>query len=156
MAKVVIANDHGAVNLKNRLVNHLKSRNFEVVNLGVNDETSVDYPDQAAAACAEYKKGGYDFGILCCGTGIGISIAANKIKGIRCALPQNKYAAEMTRRHNNPNFIAFGGRIDYEDSPELMLDTFIDNEFEGDRHNRRIDKMMALEEETLPSGKTAE
>ncbi len=148
MAKVVIANDHGAVELKNRLVKHLESRNYEVVNLGVNDDTSVDYPDQAAAACGEYKKGGYDFGILCCGTGIGISIAANKIKGIRCALPQDKYAAEMTRRHNNPNFIAFGGRIEYKDSPEVMLDTFMDSTFEGDRHNRRINKMMDLEEKS--------
>lgn len=145
MDKVIIANDHGAVELKNRLVKHLQSRGFEVVNLGVDDETSVDYPDQAVAACEEYKKGGYDFGVLCCGTGIGISIAANKIEGIRCALLHNRYTAEMTRRHNDPHFVAFGGRVDYSDSPESMLDAFIDSAFEGGRHGRRVDKIMSLE-----------
>ncbi len=146
MPKVVIANDHGAVELKNRLKAHLEKRGFMVTDLGVNDEASVDYPDQAVAACGEFLKGGYDFGVVCCGTGIGISISANKIRGIRCALPQDKYAAEMTRRHNNPNFIAFGGRLSYKDRPEEMLDAFIDSPFEGGRHQNRIDKIMALED----------
>lgn len=146
MAKVVIANDHGAVELKTRLKVHLEKRGFLVNDLGVNDGNSVDYPDQAAIACTEFLKGGYDFGVVCCGTGIGISIAANKIRGIRCALPQDRYAAEMTRRHNNPNFIAFGGRVDYKDSPEEMLDAFIDSPFEGGRHQKRVDKIMSLED----------
>jgi ribose 5-phosphate isomerase B len=135
MSKVVIANDHGAVDIKRRLKAHLEKRGYQV-----ND------PDQAAAACGEFLKGGYEFGVVCCGTGIGISIAANKIQGIRCALPQDKYAAEMTRRHNNPNFLAFGGRIDYKDSPEEMIDAFVDSPFEGGRHQKRIDKTMALED----------
>ena len=109
-------------------------------------EESVDYPDKAREACLEYRKGGYDFGVLCCGTGIGISMAANKVRGIRCALVGDRYSAEMTRRHNNPDFIAFGGRVDYRDSIEDMLDAFIDARFEGGRHEKRIEKLMALEE----------
>jgi len=144
--KVVIANDHGAVELTARIIKHLEERGFEVKYLGVGTPESVDYPDKAKEACLEYRKGGYDFGVLCCGTGIGISISANKIRGIRCSLISDVYSAEMTKRHNNPNFIAFGGRMEYKDSIEAMLDAFIDNEFEGGRHQNRINKMMALEE----------
>lgn len=145
MAKVVVANDHGAIELAAKMVNHLKDRGYEVVYLGTDKNESVDYPDKAKEACEEYLKGGYEFGIVLCGTGIGISISANKIKGIRCSLLTDCYSAEMTKRHNNPNFIAFGGRVDYKDDPIKMLDSFIDAEFEGGRHQNRINKMMALE-----------
>lgn len=145
MPTVVLANDHGAVDLASILIEHLYKVGYEVKYLGVKDNQSVDYPDMAKVACDEFKKGGYEFGILLCGTGIGISISANKIEGIRCALPQNGYAAGMARRHNNANFIAFGGRIDYSEDPVDMLQAFIDASFEGDRHQRRIDKMMGLE-----------
>ncbi|RKX83249.1 MAG: ribose-5-phosphate isomerase, partial [Spirochaetes bacterium] len=89
--------------------------------------------------------GKYEFGIVCCGTGIGISISANKVDGIRCALPQNIFGAEMSKVHNNANFIAFGGRIDYHDSVNDMVDAYIDAKFEGGRHQRRVDKIMGLE-----------
>ncbi len=145
MPKVVVANDHGAVELAQRLIEHLKERGYEVTYLGIDKNESVDYPDKAKEACQEYLKGGYEFGIVLCGTGIGISISANKIKGIRCSLLTDCYSAEMTKRHNNPNFIAFGGRVDYKDDPVKMLDSFIDAKFEGGRHQKRIDKMMALE-----------
>lgn len=145
MPKVVVANDHGAVELAQRLIEHLKERGYEVTYLGTDKNESVDYPDKAIEACQEYLKGGYEFGIVLCGTGIGISISANKIKGIRCSLLTDCYSAEMTKRHNNPNFIAFGGRVDYKDDPVKMLDSFIDAKFEGGRHQKRIDKMMALE-----------
>lgn len=144
--KAVVSNDHGGVNIAKTLIAHLKERNIEVNWLGVeSDENHVDYPDQALKAATEFKKGGYDFGILCCGTGEGISMAANKIKGIRCALPVNIYAAEKAKQHNNANFIAFGGRIDYPEDPVKMLDAYIDASFEGGRHQRRIDKIMSLE-----------
>jgi ribose 5-phosphate isomerase B len=143
--KVIIGNDHGAVELKQRIIKHLEAKGFEVENIGVDNGDSVDYPDIAEAACRKYLSGGYDFGIVCCGTGIGISISANKIDGIRCSLPQNCFASEMTRKHNNPNFIAFGGRIEYKDSIEAMLDSFFDNNFEGGRHQIRVDKIMGLE-----------
>ena len=144
MKKVVIANDHGAVELASKIKKHLEERGYEVNWLGTQTEESVDYPDQAEKACIEFRKGGYEFGVLCCGTGIGISIAANKMKGIRCALIADKYSAEMTKRHNNPQFIAFGGRVNYHDSIESMLDAFIDHDFEDGRHSARIAKMMLL------------
>ena len=145
MAKIIIANDHGAVELKQKIITHLESKGHTVVNLGVDVEESVDYPDQAEKAVKEFRTGKYDFGILCCGTGIGISISANKMEGIRCALPQDAFAAEMTKKHNNSNFIAFGGRIDYKEPVEKILDAYIDVDFEGDRHERRVNKIMALE-----------
>ena len=143
--KIVMANDHGAVELAARLRKHLEERGFTVNYLGTATTDSVDYPDMAEKACREYLRGGYEFGIVCCGTGIGISISANKIKGIRCALPQDSFAAEMTKRHNDANFLAFGGRVEYKEDPVKMLDAYIDAEYEGGRHARRIEKMMALE-----------
>ena len=146
MKRVVIANDHGAIELKQQLSAHLESRGFVVDNLGVDSEESVDYPDMAQVACRRFlEDGNYEFGVLLCGTGIGISISANKIKGIRCALPQNIFAAQMGREHNNANFIAFGGRIDYQEAPVKMLDAFIDADFGGGRHGRRVEKIMGLE-----------
>ena len=145
MAKVVIANDHAAIEIKEKIAKHLESRGYEVVNLGVNEVESVDYPDKAEQAAAEYLKGGYEFGVLCCGTGIGISISANKVKGIFCALPQNAFAAQMAKEHNNANFLAFGGRIDYPQTVEQMMDAFIDSSYLGDRHQRRVDKMHRID-----------
>lgn len=143
--KVVIANDQGAVDLARELADHLKKRGYEVNHLGIFTEDSIDYPDMAEKATTEYLKGGYDFGVVCCGTGIGISISANKVHGIRCALPQNIFAATMAKEHNDANFIAFGGRVDYPEKPTDMLDAFIDATFLGGRHQRRVDKIMGLE-----------
>ena len=146
MSKVVVANDHGAVELTARIVDYLKTRGFEVNYLGTAENKSVDYPDMAELACTEFKKGDYEFGVLCCGTGIGISISANKIKGIRCALPQNCFAAQMAKEHNAANFIAFGGRIDYQEDVLDMLGAYIDAQVSQDeRHARRRAKMMFLE-----------
>lgn len=146
MSKVVVANDHGAVELTARIVDYLRQRGFEVNYLGTAENKSVDYPDMAELACTEFKKGGYEFGVLCCGTGIGISISANKIKGIRCALPQNCFAAKMAKEHNAANFIAFGGRIDYQEDVLDMVAAYIDAEISQDeRHARRRAKMMFLE-----------
>jgi ribose 5-phosphate isomerase B len=145
MKRVVVANDHGAVEIGKLIADHLRKKGYEVNHLGVFTEDSVDYPDMAAQACGEYLAGGYEFGVVCCGTGIGISISANKIDGIRCALPQNVFAAEMAKCHNNANFIAFGGRIDYCEPVLDMVDAFVDNSFEAGRHSRRVDKIMALE-----------
>ena len=144
MGKILIANDQGAVELKKRIAGYLEKKGHSVVNLGIDIEESVDYPDMAEKAVVEFRKGGYDFGILCCGTGIGISISANKMDGIRCALPQDSFAARMAVEHNNSNFIAFGGRIEYKEPVETMLDAFLDNGFQGGRHQRRVDKIMNL------------
>lgn len=146
MKRVVAACDHGGVEIKQRLVSHLENLGYEVVDLGVNDTVKVDYPDFAVKACDEFMKGGYEFGLLCCGTGIGISIAANKIRGIRCASLHDRYSAQMARRHNNLNFVAFGGRVQYSEPAESILDAFLGGEYEGGNHARRIEKVMALEE----------
>lgn len=142
--RIVLANDHGAVALKNEILAHLRSLGHEVKNLGVDDETSVDYPDQAVAAAAEFAKGGYDFGILCCGSGVGIAIAANKIHGIRCAQVFDLFTAEMCKRHNNANFISFGGRVKYQLPVNAMIDAYMAAEYEGGRHARRVGKLDAL------------
>lgn len=143
--RVIIANDHGAIELKERIVNQLQTLDYEVVNIGVNTGESCDYPDIALKACNQFLAEEFEFGIVCCGTGIGISIAANKVPGIRCALLHNNYTAEMSKNHNNANFIAFGGRIDYKDSVEDMITTYINTEFGGDRHQRRINKIMDID-----------
>ena len=115
------------------------------MNLGVDVEDRVDYPDMAAAACAEYKKGGYDFGILLCGTGIGVSMAANKIEGIRCALIHDRLTATMAREHNDANFVAMGGRVEYAIPPTEILAAFMDAKFQGGRHAGRVAKIAELE-----------
>lgn len=146
MKKIVIACDHGAVELKDKIIAFFKEKNFDVTDLGTHGNEAVDYPDMAVAACNEFKKGGYEFGIVLCGTGIGISMAANKVKGIRCALISDLFSAEMAKAHNNANFIAFGGRIKYAVPVTDMIEKFMTTPFAGDRHERRITKMMAIEE----------
>ena len=142
---IIIGNDHGAVELKEIVKKHLTNKGFNVKDLGTHDDESVDYPDKAEELCKEYLGGDYKFGIIMCGTGIGISISANKINGIRCALPQNLFAAKMSKLHNNANIIAFGGRIKYQDSVTDMIDKYMDTDFEGGRHKRRVKKIMNLE-----------
>lgn len=144
--KILLANDHGAFDLSKQIKQHLEEQGHEVKHLGIVEGMSADSADMAELCCNKYLKGGYDFGILCCGTGIGISISANKIKGIRCALPQNIFAAQMAKQHNNVNFIAFGGRIEYQESPTDMIDAFINEKFAGERHQRRVSMMMDLED----------
>ncbi|PKN38150.1 MAG: ribose-5-phosphate isomerase [Deltaproteobacteria bacterium HGW-Deltaproteobacteria-2] len=145
MKKIIIASDHGAIALKSEIVSFLKTKNCDVKDMGVNSEDPVDYPDIAVIACNEFKKGGYDFGILLCGTGIGVSITANKIKGIRCALIHDLFTAEMAKAHNDANFIAFGGRVQYSVPVTKMIEKFMDTEFAGDRHSRRVAKIMDAE-----------
>lgn len=146
MKKVVLGADHGGYELKNRIGKYLESRGYEIIDMGVNSSDSVDYPDMAEKTALEFLKGRYEFGVVCCGTGIGISISANKVKGIRCALPQNIFAAKMSKEHNNANMIAFGGRIEYHESVEDMVEAYISAEFGGGRHDRRVQKIMAIEQ----------
>lgn len=141
---IVIANDHGAVDLKLRLLEWLKSQGHLVTNLGVDTEERVDYPDMAELAIDEYRRGGYDLGILLCGTGIGISMAANRHKGIRCALVHNAFTALMAKEHNDANFLALGGRVDYAQPPEEIVATFLSATFEGGRHEQRVAKLDTL------------
>jgi ribose 5-phosphate isomerase B len=145
MKKIIISSDHGAVALKSEIISFLKNNNCEVKDMGVNSDDPVDYPDIAVTACNEFKKGGYDFGILLCGTGIGVSITANKVKGIRCALIHDLFTSEMAKAHNNANFIAFGGRVKYSVPVTEMIEKFMETKFAGDRHLRRVNKIMDVE-----------
>ncbi len=144
---IVIGCDHGGFELKQTLVAYLKSAGKEVLDCGTYGTGSVDYPDIAEKTCKEYLTGKYEFGILICGTGIGISMAANKINGIRCALLGTEYAAQMAKRHNNANMIAFGGRVTGSELAISILKAYMNETFEGGRHQTRVDKIHALEKQ---------
>lgn len=141
--KLVIAADHGGYNIKQAIIASLKADGYEVADLGTNDgETSVDYPVYAKALCKEIQDGNAELGILCCGTGIGMSMTANKQKGIRAAVLSDAFSAEMTRRHNNANVLCLGGRVLTEEQAVSLAKLFVSTPFEGGRHQRRIDMMV--------------
>lgn len=138
---IAIASDHGGFALKNTIREHLRERGIKVVDLGTDSEESVDYPVYGKA-CGEAVAGGRaDRGIVCCGSGIGISIAANKVKGVRCALCTSVEMARLCRQHNNANMIALGGRLTEPELALQIVDTWLDTEFEGGRHQRRTDML---------------
>ena len=145
--KISIACDHGALALKNVLIGHLTAQGHEVINFGTNTLESCDYPDFAAKAARAVADGECEKGIVLCTTGIGVSITANKIKGIRCALLSDVHSARMTREHNDTNMMAMGAGIVEEKLALEIVDIWLNTAFSGEaRHQRRIDKMMALEE----------
>lgn len=144
--KITIGSDHGAVELKDEVKKVLAEFDgVEVKDVGTFDTTSVDYPDIAEKVCADVVSGESERGIVLCGTGIGISIAANKIHGIRCALCNDVYSARMSREHNNANVLAMGGRVIGFGSASEIVRVWITTDFAGDRHERRVNKIMALE-----------
>lgn len=144
--KLAIGCDHGALALKHKLVSHLEARGFQVQDFGTYTPDSCDYPDFAAAAARAVASGECDRGIVLCTTGIGVSIAANKVRGIRCALLGDVLSAKMTRLHNDTNMMAMGAGIVGENLALEIADTWLDTPFSGEaRHQRRIDKVMALE-----------
>ncbi len=146
--KIAIACDHGALDLKNALIAYLEKKNYEVVNFGTDTLDSCDYPDYAGAAAKAVADGRCDKGIVLCTTGIGASIAANKVKGIRCALLSDLMSARLTREHNDTNMMAIGAGVVGQMLALQIVDTWLETEFSGnDRHARRIAKMMALENE---------
>ena len=144
--KIAIACDHGALDLKNAVMAHLTRQGHEVVNFGTDTLDSCDYPDFAAPAARAVAAGECDKGIVMCTTGIGVSITANKIKGIRCALLSDVMSARMTREHNDTNMMALGAGAVGQMLALEIVDTWLGTEFShGERHQRRIDKLMALE-----------
>ena len=144
--KIAIACDHGALNLKNAAVAHLSARGYEVVDFGTHTPDSCDYPDYAAAAAKAVASGECDKGIVLCTTGIGVSITANKVKGIRCALLSDTVSARLTRQHNDTNMMALGQGMVGPMLATEIVDIWLDTAFEGGRHQRRVDKVMAIEE----------
>ena len=143
--KITIGSDHGAVNLKDEVKKVLAELNVEVDDVGTFGTDAVDYPDIAEKVCAAVTSGKADKGIVLCGTGIGISIAANKIHGIRCALCNDVYSAKMSRKHNDANVLAMGGRVLGFGPASEIVRAWIETEFEGGRHERRIKKISDLE-----------
>lgn len=139
--KIAIASDHGGYGLKEEIKKYLQERQIEILDLGTNSEESVDYPRFGRDCAQAVAEGKADRGIVCCGTGIGISIAANKVKGIRCALCTDVNMAEMTRKHNDANMLAMGGRTTDTETALDITRTWLDTEFEGGRHQRRVDML---------------
>ena len=144
--KVAIACDHAALNLKNNLIKHLISEGYDVTDFGIHVEGAVDYPDYAIKVAEAVAGGEADRGILICGTGIGMSICANKVKGIRCALCSDTFSAKATREHNDANVLACGERVIGAGLAQDIVDTFLSTEFSGaERHVGRIAKVTAIE-----------
>ena len=142
---IAIGCDHGAFNLKNAVKKYLEERGLEVKDFGIYQDARADYPDIAEVVCKSIVAGECEKGILLCGTGIGISIAANKIKGIRAAVCNEVYSAKMAKCHNNANVITLGGRVVGEDVALEIVSAWLDSEFMGGRHQQRIDKITNLE-----------
>ncbi len=135
---IALGCDHGGLEIKNAIIEELKKNGIEYVDLGTNTTDSVDYPVYAKAVCAEVVSGRCEKGILCCGTGIGMSIAANKVKGIRAAVLSDAFSAEMTRKHNNSNVLCLGGRVIDSAKAVELANIFLNTEFEGGRHEKRV------------------
>ena len=145
--KIALGCDHGALELKNKVAKHLESKGYEVADYGTYTLDSCDYPEFAAAAARAVASGECEKGIVLCTTGIGISIAANKVKGIRCALLSDVMSARLTREHNDTNMMALGAGVVGPNLALEIVDTWLTTPFSGDaRHQRRIDKVMALED----------
>ena len=144
--RISIGCDHGALTLKNKMVAHLTKKGYDVKDCGTYTADSCDYPDYAAVAAKAVASGECEKGIVLCTTGIGVSIAANKVKGIRCALLSDLMSARLTREHNDTNMMAIGAGVVGEMLALEILDTWLETEFShNERHQRRIDKVMALE-----------
>ena len=143
--KIALGSDHGGYSLKQHVIAHLEKRGISYQDFGCYSTESCDYPDFGRAAAQAVADGSCQLGIVICTTGIGISIAANKVKGIRCALCSEPLSAEMTRRHNDANMLAMGGGMIGPNMAARIVDAFLDTDFEGGRHQRRVDKISAIE-----------
>jgi ribose 5-phosphate isomerase B len=143
--KIAIGSDHAGLSLKNEVVKHLQEKQVEFHDFGAYSEESCDYPDFAEKVAEEVVNKNFDFGILVCGTGIGISIAANKVPGIRAALCSDTFSAHACREHNDANILALGARVVGTGVALDIVDSFLGAEFQGIRHQRRIDKISQIE-----------
>ncbi|WP_339148067.1 MULTISPECIES: ribose 5-phosphate isomerase B [unclassified Sutcliffiella] len=143
--RVAIASDHGGMKIREEIKSLLKELNIEFEDFGCECETSVDYPDYAQPVATKVAEGEFDRGILICGTGIGMSIAANKVKGIRCALVHDMFSAKATREHNDSNVLAMGERVIGPGLAREIAKIWLTTEFEGGRHENRVNKIHQLE-----------
>mgnify|MGYP001417689818 CR=1 FL=1 len=145
--KLAIGNDHVAVEMKKEIKKYLEDKGIEVIDVGTNSTESFNYPISGYKVGKMVASGEVDGGVLICGTGVGISLAANKVKGIRCAHCADTLEAQLCRQHNNANMMAIGAGFTGKNMAERMVEVFLTTEFEGGRHERRVNKMMALEQE---------
>ena len=143
--KIAIGNGHTAVDLKNTISDYLKELGYEVINLGTDSRESCDYPIYGEKVGRAVADGEADLGIAICGTGVGISLAANKVKGIRACVCSEPYTAKLSRMHNNSNVLAFGARVVGDELAKMIVKEWLDAEFEGGRHQRRVDMIMEIE-----------
>lgn len=143
--KIAIACDHGGLNLKNEVKKYLSEHGYEAVDFGTNTTDSCDYPDYALPAAEAVASGKCEKGIVICSTGIGVSMVANKVPGVRCAHCHDTYCAEFTRLHNNANMLALGGKVVGAGYALKIVETFLNTEFEGGRHERRVNKIGDVE-----------
>ncbi|MFZ3089778.1 MAG: ribose 5-phosphate isomerase B [Nitrospirota bacterium] len=151
--KIAVGSDHAGYELKEKIAEHLKNQDLTVEDYGTNGNNSVDYPDFAMTVAEAVSQGRIDRGILICGTGIGMSIAANKFPHVRAALCYDVYSAEMSRRHNNANILVLAGRVLKSDLAINMVDVWLKTEFEGGRHKSRIDKIGKIEKKFMKGEK---
>ena len=147
MNKIVIGCDHGGLELKNEIIKHLNAKNIETCDVGTYTTDSCNYPDYAKALCEKIQSGEFERGILVCGTGIGMSIAANKHNGIRAACCSDTFSARMTRMHNDANVLCLGGRVVGLGLALDMVDLFVETEFEGGRHSQRVAMLAEIEKQ---------
>ena len=145
MKKIAIGNDHAATDLKKEIVKHLEEKGYEVINVGTDGYESCNYPVYGYKAAKLVASGEADAGILICGTGLGISLAANKVHGIRCCVCSEPYTAKMSRAHNDANMLAFGARVVGLDLAKMIVDTWLETEFLGGRHQTRVDMIMEVD-----------
>lgn len=146
---IALGCDHGGFEIKEAVINYLKENNIEYKDFGCYNTDSVHYPEYGYKVAKAVADGECELGILCCGTGIGISIAANKVKGIRAATVTNEFCAEMTRRHNNTNVLCMGGRVISEEMAVKCADIFLNTPFDGDRHELRVNMLTEIENGTF-------
>lgn len=144
--KIALGCDHGGLEHKNAIAEHLAERGFDITDYGIKELKSVDYPEIALKVANAVSSGECELGILVCGTGIGMSLAANKVKGIRAAACSEHFSAKYTRLHNNSNILCLGGRVIGIGTALELADLFVDTPFEGGRHQRRVDMISAIEE----------
>lgn len=144
--RIAIGNDHTAVELKNTIAKHLEDRGVEVVNVGTDSTQSFDYPISGLKVGRLVASGEVDGGVLICGTGVGISLAANKVAGVRACVCSEPYSAALSKRHNNSNIIAFGARVVGDEMAKLIVDSWLDATYEGGRHQRRVDLLTQIEQ----------
>ncbi len=143
--KIALGCDHGGLEHKNSILEHLKSRGFDVVDFGIYEQVSVNYPEIALKVANAVSTQECELGILVCGTGIGMSLAANKVKGIRAAVCSEHFSAKYTRLHNNSNILCLGGRVIGIGTALELVDLFVDTQFEGGRHQTRVDMITEIE-----------